>query len=378
MRILTMDGGGNQSLFTLALLRRIEAARPGFLASIDMFAGTSSGGINAILMAATEPKEVPRREALADARYLWESGNVFETTYVKMLQGLGGCRAMISNDNLKQFLTQKLGERTLGDLNAKIAITAFDNTDRINKRSWSPKVFHNFPRNHETEPDLALQAVEVALSTSAAPVFFPIHNGYSDGGLFANNPAACALAQAHSTKGGQVPLEDIKLLSVGTGGSERHLDVTNDSWGYSQWLLNPCDPLTLIEAVFRGTTMAADYQCRAMLEDRFFRLNPLVPKNLDLDFEDEFKDASTPGVKQQLQVLMEKVDNTPVEGPGDPVDLNDALGTNNIERKDWLAAVLAWLDRNEWHTPAETESTSGQTPKKTTKRRTTRTKKPRE
>lgn len=34
------------------------------------------------------------------------------------------------------------------------------------------------------------------MRTSAAPTFFPIHKGYTDGGVVANNPSIIALAKA--------------------------------------------------------------------------------------------------------------------------------------------------------------------------------------
>ena len=43
-RILALDGGGIKGALTAALLERLEAARPGFLARVDLFAGTSTGG----------------------------------------------------------------------------------------------------------------------------------------------------------------------------------------------------------------------------------------------------------------------------------------------------------------------------------------------
>ena len=49
--ILSLDGGGIRGITTLQLIKRMEARFPGFLASIDMFAGSSTGGITATYLA---------------------------------------------------------------------------------------------------------------------------------------------------------------------------------------------------------------------------------------------------------------------------------------------------------------------------------------
>ena len=49
--ILSLDGGGIRGITTLQLIKRIEARFPGFLASVDMFAGSSTGGITAAYLA---------------------------------------------------------------------------------------------------------------------------------------------------------------------------------------------------------------------------------------------------------------------------------------------------------------------------------------
>jgi patatin-like phospholipase/acyl hydrolase len=47
-RILALDGGGIRGVITAAILERLELAQPGFMKTIDLFAGTSTGGILAL------------------------------------------------------------------------------------------------------------------------------------------------------------------------------------------------------------------------------------------------------------------------------------------------------------------------------------------
>ena len=49
--ILSIDGGGVRGLVACVILERLEAAHPGFLDQVDLFAGTSTGAIVALGMA---------------------------------------------------------------------------------------------------------------------------------------------------------------------------------------------------------------------------------------------------------------------------------------------------------------------------------------
>jgi patatin-like phospholipase/acyl hydrolase len=152
-------------------------------------------------------------------------------------------------------------------------------------RSWKPKFFHNF----ETGPinnDCSRYVVDVALYTSAAPTFFPIHHGHADGGLVANNPSMCALAQALEGFGGRLDLKDIRLLSIGTGMLPKYLDMEdrnnfNGNWGLKQW--GP----SLLTIMMDGVSGVADYQCKQLLRQNYFRLNMCFDKDVSLDSVDE-------------------------------------------------------------------------------------------
>ena len=49
--ILSLDGGGLRGIIQAIILERLEHLHPGFISRIDLFAGTSTGGLVALGLA---------------------------------------------------------------------------------------------------------------------------------------------------------------------------------------------------------------------------------------------------------------------------------------------------------------------------------------
>ncbi|MFM8320561.1 MAG: patatin-like phospholipase family protein [Chloroflexota bacterium] len=276
-RILSLDGGGIRGVLTVVLLERLEQLHPTFLQQIDLFAGTSTGGLLALGLAAGKTPAAIRR------LYETQGRQVFADSLFDDVRDLGHLiGAQYSLAPLKDALTELFGDLTLADLPRRVLISAFDLDNRPadprQYRSWKAKFFHNFPG---AESDGAARVVDVALYTAAAPTYFPTYQGFIDGGVVAGNPSVCALAQAlHPGTGGQ-KLEDIALLSLGTGHNPKHLELEDADWGLAQWAAH------LVTLMLEGSTGLADYQCRQFLADAYFRLNPRLPYEIDMDCVDE-------------------------------------------------------------------------------------------
>ena len=140
-------------------------------------------------------------------------------------------------------------------------------------RTWKPKFFHNFPGPDSDGKELV---VDVALRTAAAPSFFPVYQGYADGGVFANNPSMAALAQALEPSTGGQNLADISLLSLGTGRGNQFITTQDADWGWVQWAPH------IIDIMLGGSSGVAEYECRQLLGPRFHRLDPLLPETINL------------------------------------------------------------------------------------------------
>lgn len=277
-RILTLDGGGIRGVLTAVLLERLKGAVPGFLEGTDLYAGSSTGGILALALAAgVDPTEL---------RNLYEARGavIFDDTIWDDVVDLGKLRgADYDNQGLRRELKRVLGRRTrLKDLQSSVVVTSFDLDNEHpdpEKRYWKPKIFHNLPG---PDSDGDQPAYLVGLYTSAAPTYFPSVDGYIDGGVVANNPSMVALAQTQDRRAFPKPpaLSDVRLLSLGTGMPLTYVTGRRLDWGYTQWIK------PLVNLMLDGTMGVADFQCRQFLAGNYHRLAPVFPANTAFPTDD--------------------------------------------------------------------------------------------
>lgn len=284
-RILSLDGGGMRGLLSALLLERLARHEPRLLQNVDLIAGTSSGGLIALGLAkGYSPGELAQL-------FRTRAPQIFADSLLDDFADLGRLLgADYDNRGLEAVARDLLGDTTLGGLNKRVLITAFDlngsssggqgdnGSGNTRPARWRAKFYHNFPG---TDSDAHEPAWQVALKTSAAPTYFPTYRGFADGALAANNPALCALAQSQDRRSVSDPprLQEVSLLSIGTGTVPRNIAGERHDWGVVQWAR------PLVDLLAAGDTGVVDYQCRAFLGDRYLRLNPLLPagQRLPLD-----------------------------------------------------------------------------------------------
>jgi patatin-like phospholipase/acyl hydrolase len=107
---------------------------------------------------------------------------------------------------LNAALQSVFDSATLGDAKKPVFVTA------ANIGQKTLKVFSSL--NFEDQP---WPCWEVARAATAAETYFSPWKGFADGGIYANNPSMVALAGAARML--KVKLEDIEILSIGTGRS---------------------------------------------------------------------------------------------------------------------------------------------------------------
>src|SRR5208337_285998 len=265
-RILSCDGGGIRGVLSAVLLNRLSGAYPALLqdrpGTVTMFAGTSTGGILALGLAAGMTPAQIRDLYVTDGKLIFDSSwlhNVVE------IGGISGSK--YDNEKLKQILLDTFGAQKLKDLKPRVLIPSFqlDNTPAA-LRTWNPKFFHNFTG---ADSDGESMVVDVAMSTSAAPTYFPSYGVFIDGGVIANNPSMAAIAQAmdgRNQASERATPNEIKLLSVGTGASLQYIDGLDHDWGDAQWIK------PILNVMMDGSVGVADFECRQLLGNRYCRV----------------------------------------------------------------------------------------------------------
>ncbi len=267
MRILALDGGGIRGYLAALLLDRLEQERPGFTSRFDFIAGTSTGSIIALGLAAGLP--VSRLVEL----YARNAPRIFETTFRERLRdanGLVGPR--YSARRLAAVLRNVFADRRLGELSRRVMVPAFrldDGRADPARRRWRPELFHNFPGETGSPSLLARSA---ALYSSTVPAIFAPTDGYVDGGVFATNPALCAvtLTRDPAIGGERTALGDLRVLSVGTGLASLRIGTESRDWGLARWAR------PMLGMMLGAGVEMVDYQCRMLLDDRYHRLDPWI------------------------------------------------------------------------------------------------------
>jgi len=279
-RVISVDGGGVRGVIPVVILQRLthEAGLDDLLAKTDLFAGTSTGGLIALGLAAD--LGLP---ALLDL-YEQRAPQIFHTSLLHKIRDLDNLiGAGYQLQNLRGQLHDVFGERRLDDLTTRVLVTAFDMDNEAPApaaRTWKPKLFHNFPG---TDSDGAELVHQVATYTSAAPTYFPTADGYVDGGVFATNPSMCALAQTQDPRNqaeDRGDLDQLTMLSLGTGHSLQYIEGETHDWGQLQWVR------PLIDLMLDGVNGIADYQCRHILRDRYCRFAPTFDPAINIGMDD--------------------------------------------------------------------------------------------
>lgn len=226
--ILCISGGGYAGLFAakfLALLEEQLSPDSTIGAHFDAFAGTSVGGLIALALAKGE-------RAQKVLRVMKEVGTgVFPHKRGGLLRAVWGPKHAVAP--LRQQLKSLLGQGKFGDLARPALITAVDLS------TGAPKIFRTYPQRASADGTIAL--TDVALATSAAPIYFAPHkigsSLFADGALVAKIPDHLAVLEALDQWGW--PKDDIFLLSIGTTYTPTGvLTHSATGWGLLEWARN--------------------------------------------------------------------------------------------------------------------------------------------
>jgi hypothetical protein len=152
---------------------------------------------------------------------------------------------------LKDELLKVFGERLLDDATTRLVIPSFEG------RYGEPYIYKT-PHHPDYKKDRHAKASHVALHTSAAPGYYPgvENDGHImiDGGIWANNPVMNAVVDALACY--DLPREDIRVLSIGTGDEVLGLDEGVRKGGLLRWVF---PGLSKAPMIFRAAAKAQSH-----------------------------------------------------------------------------------------------------------------------
>jgi patatin-like phospholipase/acyl hydrolase len=280
-RILSLDGGGIRGVISARLLQEVDRQLREHCGQsvgeyFDMIAGTSTGSLIAAAIAVGYTPEdlvdiyrnqgleiFPYQKLLDSARwklvlkYGWSAPKFSNEGIVKVVSGLERFKAGDGYVELKDAGRKTPDQAVPGPI---LLILAYDAEYRnttffTNYHPGTPKKWY------DSQP-----LWKVCVASAAAPTYFPamelthtekagdIEETWSfphvDGGVTANNPALCAISRAIELGH---RLEDIQLLSIGTGQNKKPLAFREiEGWGLIKWGLRIADVFMEGQAEVQG------------------------------------------------------------------------------------------------------------------------------
>jgi patatin-like phospholipase/acyl hydrolase len=263
-KILSIDGGGIRGIIPAMVLTEIEArTKKPISALFDLIAGTSTGGILALGL--TKPDHEGRPEHSAESLvdlYTKEGSHIFYQSLWRKIHNLGNLLdAKYPAENIEDTLHRYFSSTCLSQALTNVLVPAYE----IERRDTF--FFKSSRAKNDPKRDFLMK--DAARATSAAPTYFQpkkiptrdLSEYYAlvDGGVFANNPAMCAWAEAQS----MYPAEnDFLVVSLGTGEVTKPIYYNNAiNWGVAHW----AQPI--FNVVLDGVSDAVDFQIKTLMPD---------------------------------------------------------------------------------------------------------------
>ena len=315
-RILSIDGGGIRGIFPAAFLAGLEqrylrgASVAGYF---DLIAGTSTGGIIALGLAAGVTAAELRN------LYIDRGGEIFPPLPDNALgQARRRIRAFCryfkfsyDRDALLRILREKLGDKKFGQASNRLCIPSFDG------RYGDVYIFKT-PHHLDFKKDAYETMITVGSATAAAPTFFqPFRSGgytFVDGGVWANNPVMIALVDALSCFA--VPRERVRILSLGCGDKPYVVDgMKINLGGIWHWR-------DVIYAAMRLQSLNVIGQAGLLIgADRLLRVDaPTSEEEIEMDDWIRARSELPPAADSSLDALGEQVAQAFLAKPAAPFE----------------------------------------------------------
>lgn len=218
----------------------------------DLIAGTSTGSILAVGIALGKSPEELLNLYLEKGLQIFPYQSLFSPKRLPLIFEYGLSAPKFSDAGLMAVLQEQYGEKKFPDItpsmdSLKIIVPSYDTIAR------NPVIFKSWIHDRWYAK---VPLWEICLCSASAPTYFPAHRieqdgqVYSliDGGVCANNPVSCAVAEAikllrrsYNQSVGNI-IEQIKVISIGTGDPASPIPWEQvRGWGLIQWGLRIAD-----------------------------------------------------------------------------------------------------------------------------------------
>jgi patatin-like phospholipase/acyl hydrolase len=284
--ILSIDGGGVRGIIpALALLKLEQITNRPARETFSFVAGTSTGALLASAVAAGIPAETIVRIYKTRLHDIFKPGKPWNA----MRRYTAGY--MYDSANLNRTLREEFGPRAgwrLNDSPIDILLTAKGLAD---SKPWY--FVRDNPHNAGITGNLSL--LDCATASAAAPTYFdpwpmpaPVAGKLVDGGVgVTGNPVYQACVEAFCYSRGYSP-ERSTVISFGTGRFTSQADPHLIT-GWLDWVLDAM----LHAPQEQQTEIVARHYPAAV----FYRLEPDLPSNIDMDDMDRIGELETFGTK---------------------------------------------------------------------------------
>lgn len=304
-RILSLDGGGIRGLMTAIRLKRLEdeLGKP-LHQHFDLIAGTSTGAI--LACGISKGIDVDRIIEL----YVDRGREVFPArasrwwSRATRLVSEGISAPKYDGEGLNKVLKGVFRTTMFGTLKIKpTLITTYDVLGR------EARVFKNDRPEYNT-----LRVWELCRASAAAPAYFPAHvmqvQGVElpliDGGVVANNPTACAIAEGiriNSDPDNPDPrqIKDFVVASFGTGEATRPISIAEaKEWGAAEWAI------PLIDVLFDGSADSVNYIASQLIpRQSYFRFQTRLS-----DAYDDLDNADKTNLNALMRLASQYIDGS--------------------------------------------------------------------
>jgi hypothetical protein len=276
IKVLSIDGGGIRGIIPAIILGEMQKRLGKDLHNaFDLIAGTSTGGIIALGIGTACNSGRPYSPDELVNLYVQNGPAIFRKSLFTPLKQFFSPK--YSPDALEETLTRFFQGTEFKSALTPLLISSYDLQRQL------PFFF----KSHRiaADPSWNWPVKSIARATSAAPTYFPpLHltkgnQDYAlvDGGVFVNNPAMAAYAEARALYPG---FAKFKVVSVGTGDRQDHIAyAAAKDWGLVGWARQ------IVPVFMDSVSEAADYQLRVMPECEYHRLqlSPLQAAEGDMD-----------------------------------------------------------------------------------------------